>query len=366
METFGRWLWGIIILGIVAAVFHFFTPWGAKAHSAQLGLTIENSLHEGGYKWAGVDMAGNVAKVTGVAPSQSAKNGAISMVASTKCEKCSNAKKTWHEVDGSAITIEKVIPAVSPYTLSGVRTEHGGIVLNGYVHDEDEKAKILADANRLFSSVSDKKIKIARGAPNASWYRVARTNLESLAKLESGDFAIEDLNSVLRGKASSADIRSGINKMISALPTGYNGAANIAVPNVAAENTGEIRSERICQELFESLKGNNKINFAYNRAAIRGAQSLALLGSLASAANQCSSFRISVEGHTDADGKEAYNRELSQRRADAVVEYLIGNGVNVENISAIGYGETNPIASNDTPQGMAKNRRIEFKVTRSK
>ena len=87
---------------------------------------------------------------------------------------------------------------------------------------------------------------------------------------------------------------------------------------------------------------------------------------MATAVNQCSSFHVTVEGHTDADGAAAFNQDLSQKRADAVVAYLVSRGVNADNVTAIGYGETQPIASNDTQEGMAANRRIEFKVTRSK
>jgi len=183
--------------------------------------------------------------------------------------------------------------------------------------------------------------------------------------LDTGSFVMEDGNTVLTGTASSADIRTTVNGLIAGLSAGYQGATNITVVGAAAENIGEIKSEDICQSLFESLKGDNKINFAYNRAEIAGASSLALLDSIASAATQCASFRVSIEGHTDAFGPDAYNLDLSQRRADAVLAHLGTRGVDLARVSGTGYGETKPVAGNDTPQGRAANRRIEFIVTRS-
>jgi len=368
MGNFGKWLLGMIILGVVALLISLFAPapWGAKANSVKMGESISSALEAGGSS-AKVTMSGNVAKLTGELKSDSAKTSAIEIAQNTQCEKCAEreAGERWHVVDGSALTVEKLI--VTPYTLTGERTADGGVILNGYVQDEAARAALLAEAERLFpGKVTDRTVKIAGGAPNANWNKVASSYLNDLSQLENGKFSMNDMSSVITGTAANAGIRDGINGAVSGLPTGYNGAANIAVPNVEADNAGVIESEDICQGLFESLKGDNKVNFAYNRAEIRGAKSEALLNNLASAATQCSKFQVTVEGHTDADGRDAYNLDLSQRRADSVAAYLVEHGVSSSSITSIGYGETNPVATNETAAGMARNRRIEFKVTQSK
>jgi len=74
---------------------------------------------------------------------------------------------------------------------------------------------------------------------------------------------------------------------------------------------------------------------------------------------------ILVEGYTDAQGSDSTNQELSQRRADAVREYLEQRGVAPEQIRALGKGESNPVASNDTAEGRATNRRVEIIVDRA-
>ena len=369
MGTFGKWLTGLIIIGIVALLLQFLTPWGAKAHSAKMGESVKAALDENGFGSVDVDMRGNVAKLLGTTPSDDVRSSVIDTAKNAQCEKCAGreAGKRWHEVDATDLTVKKVVATVSPYTLSGVRSEDGAIVLNGYASSEAERDGIIADAEALFPGrVTDRTIKIATGAPNANWRGVAAANLAGLAKLDIGEFAMTNEDSILTGRTLSTDTRSEVNGLMGSLPAGYNGATNIVVPDAEAENTGTINSETACQALFDDLKGDAKINFAYNRAEIRDPASLSLIKTLASAASQCSSFRITVDGHTDADGSEAYNLDLSRRRAEEVVKNLIANGVDANNITGGGYGESRPIASNDTPEGMARNRRIEFKVTRSK
>lgn len=70
--------------------------------------------------------------------------------------------------------------------------------------------------------------------------------------------------------------------------------------------------------------------------------------------------RIEVGGHTDSDGEPEANQALSQARADAVVNALIAAGVSADSLDSVGYGDTIPIASNETGEGKARNRRIEF------
>lgn len=72
--------------------------------------------------------------------------------------------------------------------------------------------------------------------------------------------------------------------------------------------------------------------------------------------------KVEIGGHTDAVGSASYNQKLSEQRARSVMNYLIQQGVDKDRLVARGYGESNPVASNTTRAGRAKNRRIEFTV----
>jgi outer membrane protein OmpA-like peptidoglycan-associated protein len=102
--------------------------------------------------------------------------------------------------------------------------------------------------------------------------------------------------------------------------------------------------------------------FAPGQAELQPA-ALATLDALVASIAKEPDRHLVVEGHTDSTGDEAGNRELSQRRADAVMQYLVAHGVSPSRISAVGKGQDNPIASNDTAEGRKRNRRVDVVVS---
>jgi OOP family OmpA-OmpF porin len=102
------------------------------------------------------------------------------------------------------------------------------------------------------------------------------------------------------------------------------------------------------------------IEFETNKAEIRPAFEPEL-ESVVTVLKDNPTVRIQVQGHTDSVGNAEYNRVLSERRAKAVMEYLIQEGIDRKRLSAIGLGEARPIASNDSAEGRERNRRVELK-----
>ncbi len=99
----------------------------------------------------------------------------------------------------------------------------------------------------------------------------------------------------------------------------------------------------------ESLFGFDSSKLTYN----------ADLESLAEQLTQYPEDKIQIVGHTDSSGPEAYNQRLSERRAQSVADYLVQKGIDASRLTVIGMGENSPIASNDTAEGRAQNRRVE-------
>jgi outer membrane protein OmpA-like peptidoglycan-associated protein len=107
---------------------------------------------------------------------------------------------------------------------------------------------------------------------------------------------------------------------------------------------------------------SERIYFEFNSEVIRSV-SFPLLDQVASVLNDLpADKRVRVEGYSDSMGNDQYNIDLSYKRARAVVEYLVAHGVPAERLSYEGYGEVNPIAPNDSPEGRALNRRVEFTI----
>ena len=106
---------------------------------------------------------------------------------------------------------------------------------------------------------------------------------------------------------------------------------------------------------------SDSILFDVNSAALKP-QSMITLDQMADVMVKYPDSDILVKGHTDSTGSEKYNQELSERRSKSVKNYLISNGVSDSRITAIGFGETIPITSNDTDEGRETNRRVEIEI----
>jgi len=114
--------------------------------------------------------------------------------------------------------------------------------------------------------------------------------------------------------------------------------------------------------MVEQTVALQNVNFEFDSDQLT-AGAKTLLDGIAESLLAQTSVKVLVTGHTDALGPQSYNLQLSQRRAKSVMAYLVGKSVDAARISAEGEGEFSPIASNETEEGRAQNRRVEFKIT---
>ncbi len=140
--------------------------------------------------------------------------------------------------------------------------------------------------------------------------------------------------------------------------------APAAVAAGGVEAPATVEAVKTCQADVDAVAKGKTINFTSGGAKI-AADSMPLIDSIAKAAKDCAGTTIEVAGHTDAQGNDAYNQRLSEERANAVVAALVERGIPTSRLTPKGYGETKPLDTANTPEALAKNRRIEFGVSAS-
>jgi OOP family OmpA-OmpF porin len=231
------------------------------------------------------------------------------------------------------------------------------LTLTGYVPDNTVHAAIVAAAARKFFSekVVDN-IKASLGAPSGFAGAVVPA-LGALSRLSTGTLVVSDREVKLSGDAlyetAPGQLRGNL---VKDFPQGWQLKADISVKPAAAPVDATV-----CQQLFSEVLGKGTIRFESGRSNL-DPDSSGLLDHLVEIALRCPTTNIEVAGHTDTDGDNATNQALSEKRAQAVVDYLVKAGLPAGRFTATGYGSTQPVAANDTDDGKARNRRIEFVV----
>jgi OOP family OmpA-OmpF porin len=127
-------------------------------------------------------------------------------------------------------------------------------------------------------------------------------------------------------------------------------------------NTDEVVDEDGCPIAGQTILSLTGVNFEFDKSTLTSEAQDTLDEAVEALLNTDEVVEVRVEGHTDSIGSEEYNKQLSQERAQSVVDYLVSNGVNGNNLIPVGMGETSPVANNATDAGRALNRRVDFVV----
>ncbi|MCA3600794.1 MAG: OmpA family protein [Methylobacterium sp.] len=249
-------------------------------------------------------------------------------------------------------------PAIRPYLFNAVRGERN-LTLIGFVPDSKAREDILDLARRYFEGDHVvETLQIGLGAP-AGFLAAVQGGLQELSRLMPGaSLAMSDQTIALRGLAPLEPARDQVLAGFRArMPASF----GITLDINTASPPPPIRVVGECNFLFRDLLSRARIQFDTGSSAI-APESLGLLDRLAVAVRRCEGAKIEIAGHTDSVGSTESNFALSEARARSVVDHLAKSGIVGERIEARGYGSGRPIASNETAEGRAQNRRIEFSV----
>lgn len=255
------------------------------------------------------------------------------------------------------------VPVDPDYAFSARRAADASVVMSGQMPTDP--------ALRYFAAISDGEIAavtLAEGAPE-SFLPSAETGLRALLHLREGELDFTRGVWSLRGIAADDAARDAVMAAIAGDP-GTDWQTRIDLPPPppepeaapppppAAPKPVDISA---CAAPVAEFSARNSILFQ-SGAALIAAESDAALDELALDLAACPEAVVHIEGHTDADGDEGLNMALSVARAEAVVNALVSRGVTPARLYAVGYGETTPIADNETAQGKRLNRRIVVTV----
>ena len=148
--------------------------------------------------------------------------------------------------------------------------------------------------------------------------------------------------------------KDGVPDLEDECPTVAGSASNKGCPEVTAEAVDNIKVQ------------TKSVYFESGKSTLKGDGTPARLQAIKEILSAYPNAKFSVEGHTDSDGSNEYNQKLSEDRANAVKDALVNKGINPDNLSTVGFGETKSIVTNKTKAGKAKNRRTEVKSISSK
>lgn len=208
-------------------------------------------------------------------------------------------------------------------------------------------------ANVAVTMITDKLVSVASQAPVA--IKVEDFGLlPAIEKLERA----ASVTNIVPTASVSFDFVFGTDVQPAAQPVQVAVAATDAGP-IATDATKAEYSTEECTNRFDVLSRTGAIYFRSGSARLDPA-SKPLLANVLDVVTKCPSLKVEVSGYTDTDGADAANQSLSERRANSVREFIVGAGVPSDRVAATGYGETRPIAPNDTAKNKGLNRRIEF------
>lgn len=257
---------------------------------------------------------------------------------------------TMTRIRGLASALLCLLGLASAFAQTGATPNQ--VVVAGTVPDEATRNAILAKAREVYGAervVDQLGVGSVVAPPNWSSY-VQKLVSPQLKLVSHGQLAINGNNIELKGEVANESQRQ---QLAADMATSLN-------PTYAVRNALRVAAQE--QTAVDATLANRIIEFEAGSSVLRPA-GRGILDEIATTLLKLGNKKVEVIGHTDAQGARDTNVVLSLARADAVRSYLASKGVAPSLISTSGSGPDRPVAANDTPEGRARNRRIEFRIS---
>ncbi len=264
-------------------------------------------------------------------------------------------------------SLEGVLPApvteeeAGPARFLASLDEDGMVTLRGRLPEGAVGQSVNAFAMAVFGrDATDVATRAVPDLPEG-WAVRTMAGLEALSLLNDGDLTVEPDRIALSGRTGNTETRSDITRLLTDELGAAEGFELDVVYDEELDPIASLPEPGECVARLQAVQEEAKIVFDPGSVEINEASG-AILDRIAEILPECRHVRMEIGGHTDSQGRETMNLNLSQARADAVLNGLLARNVLVSNLTAQGYGESQPLASNETEAGREANRRIEFRL----
>ena len=253
--------------------------------------------------------------------------------------------------------------SIGPSEFTATLSPEGLVQLRGRLSDENLRHMADSYARARFgSSTVYTATRIVEGLP-PDWSVRVLSGLEALSLLVNGALTVTPDTLILSGISEREDASAEIAGLLADKLGGAGTFALDITYRKPPDPTDAIPDPETCEADLASVQAVSKISFEPGSATI-AADALDTMNDIAEILNKCGEIRLEIQGHTDSQGREVMNQQLSQARAQSVLNELRARRVLTSSYVAVGYGESQPIADNDTQSGREDNRRIEFRLIR--
>ncbi len=250
-------------------------------------------------------------------------------------------------------------PAVPEFV--GSLTEDGSLQMRGRIPDEQIRRAVEGYAAARFGTANVlSETRLDAGLPQG-WPVRVMVGLEALSQLNHGTVLVRQDIIDLRGVTGSEDVRQEVSQLLS---DRLGGGSDFEV-EIRYDSTlnpvEDLPTPEECVQRINSILSIQQITFAPGSTDIEETAA-GTIDTIAEALRQCQTVAMEIGGHTDSQGRETMNLRLSQGRAETVLNEIMARRVLTSNLTAKGFGETRPIADNESEEGREANRRIEFRL----
>lgn len=333
--------WLTLVVGLL--LFWAWFQYGARPRAPEIQADIQArsaaALTQAGHDEAIVATDGRDVTLTGQAPDQ---------------ETIDNAGRIVRDVNGVRV-VHNNMSVYAPY-LTRFCKDESSIHLAGDVPDDDAMAAFPERARDLFRYWTVTEDLTVRADSADGFRHFMDEALIELGQLDAGCIELTDQSLLVRGKIRSERAEADLKDRLASLSRmHFDIRYELELPVLSAEARACLR------EANRRISRDESVLFSFDSDVIHevGRQ---LLDEVAEVGDLCPDVAFLVLGHTDSVGDKDYNVALGERRAEAVVAYLVEQGVAADRLTAVSMGFSQPVADNSTEAGRSANRRIEFRA----